>query len=177
MRRAGPFHSHSHSRTQIRYARAGELRDHVVAVAGGVNRGTNLHNPGSQRAIRSFHQRHFYRRAGGGAATRGFRHLKLDLQRRELAHTKTFVALGDSLAFANVAAHDDARKRSANARLILFQIQTIDFRMATLDQGLIAVQIEFSGFGFKLGSLEIGIAGKSQGAKLLLAAVGRGFGF
>ena len=57
-----------------------------------------------------------------GATSGGFRDLKLDLQRRKLADAKTFVALGDGLAFADVTADDDAGEGSVDAGLVKLRV-------------------------------------------------------
>ena len=150
---------------------------YVVTVAGGINGGTNFHDARGERTAGIFDEREFDGGAWRGAAARRFRDLKLDLERGELADAKTFVAFGNRLAFAEVAADDDASEGSVDAGLFFFQFEAIDFGVAAFDQGFITVEIVLGGFGFEFGGFEVGVAGETEGAQLLLASVGGAFSF
>jgi hypothetical protein len=116
----GPEDFHGHAGAEVGNVGAVELGYYVVAVAGSVYGGADFDDARGKLAAGIFNQRKFYRRAWSGAATRRFWNLKLDLQRRELADTKTFVAFGNRLAFAEVAADYYAGEGSMDAGLFFF---------------------------------------------------------
>ena len=93
---------------------------YVVAVAGGVNGGADFDDARGERAGGIFDEGKFDGGAGGRAMAGRFGDLKLDLQRGELADAEAFVAFGDCLAFAEIAADDDAGEGRVDAGLFLF---------------------------------------------------------
>jgi hypothetical protein len=99
------------------------------------------------------------------------------LQRGELTDAKTFVAFGNRLAFAEIAANDNASEGSVDASLFFFEFEAIDFGVAAFDQSFVSVEIVLGGFGFEFGGFEIGVAGEAVGPQLLLTVIGGAFGF
>src|SRR5271157_1112048 len=87
---AGPLDAYGHPRTKIRNTRPGELRGHVIAVAGGVHRWAHFHDASRKTAFGITDQRKLDRRAMFRAAACGFRDLKLNLKGAELADAEAF---------------------------------------------------------------------------------------
>jgi hypothetical protein len=106
---------------------------------------------------------------------RGFGNLKLHLERSKLAYPEALVALRDLLPLSDVAAYNGSRERGTQSRLVDFDFDPVDIRLAALRHCFPTVHVELGGFRLKIGCFEICLAGKPRSTQLLLALQRRVF--
>ena len=75
-----------------------------------------------------------------------------------MADPEAFVALGDLLPFSNVADDHGAGKWRAQARLVQFDLEAMNFCLAAFNVCFPAIHFEPRGFGFEIGLFQVRLA-------------------